>query len=413
MATRLSEVAVGSVVKLNENGVPTDFYVATHNYEVGLNGSGRTLLVRKDCYSLRRWHEDPDASYPDSELSIWLNNTYKNVLDYDIQELIGSTTFYYTPCVVGTSPVLTPVSRPVFMLSITELGHTVLHDGVPEGTELPISSMLRIAYRNGRATEQWTRTPEIYSTNNISKQRCAYSVNEEGNEERLSKTNSHGTRPAFTLPESLYLLDDGSLTVNVPPEISGDVVSGANIGIKNESISFSYTVNDADSAEATADEYLDGILINSRSVILGQSYSVEISGLDFQKVLNGEHVISVVANDGIADSTPYEVRFTKKVTSASVTLKEPLDADDEIQVAVLAIVGSVPADAEIQVLLTNNAHDEQPVWEDATAAVIARENYVFTNRTAQNGFAFNFRVTVSRGESDTAGYITSVGGAFQ
>ena len=63
--------------------------------------------------------------------------------------------------------------------------------------------------------------------------------------------------------------------------------------------------------------------------------------------------------------------------------------------------------------MTNNAKDDEPVWEDATAAVKNGTNIVFTNKTAQNGFAFNFKLDVSRGESDTGGTVTSVQGAFQ
>ena len=40
-------------------------------------------------------------------------------------------------------------------------------------------------------------------------------------------------------------------------------------------------------------------------------------------------------------------------------------------------------------------------------------NIVFTNSTAANGAAFNFRVSVSRGASGTSGYIEAVSGAFQ
>lgn len=46
--TTLDNTSVGSVVKLKEDGVLVDFYVAKHDYESGLNGVGRTLLVRKD-----------------------------------------------------------------------------------------------------------------------------------------------------------------------------------------------------------------------------------------------------------------------------------------------------------------------------------------------------------------------------
>ena len=53
------------------------------------------------------------------------------------------------------------------------------------------------------------------------------------------------------------------------------------------------------------------------------------------------------------------------------------------------------------------------MWEDCTTAVKTGANYVFENKTAANGFAFNFRLTAERGPSGEGGYITSVQGGFQ
>lgn len=79
----------------------------------------------------------------------------------------------------------------------------------------------------------------------------------------------------------------------------------------------------------------------------------------------------------------------------------------------LAVSGSIPADADFKVEVSNSANDETPVWEDCTAAVRAGMNHVFENETAANGFAFNFRLEVERGSSGLGGYITSVQGGFQ
>ena len=67
----------------------------------------------------------------------------------------------------------------------------------------------------------------------------------------------------------------------------------------------------------------------------------------------------------------------------------------------------------MEVLVTNNAKDTTPVWEDATVDVKNGANHVFTNKTAANGFAFNFKLSVERGASDTGGYISNIGGAFE
>ena len=63
--------------------------------------------------------------------------------------------------------------------------------------------------------------------------------------------------------------------------------------------------------------------------------------------------------------------------------------------------------------VTNNALDSSPVWQDATTEVKKGVNIVFENKTATNGAAFNFRVSVERGESGEGGYIEAVSGAFQ
>ena len=46
--TPLSELTEGTIIKINENGSPVEFYLAKHSYEPTLNGEGRELVVRKD-----------------------------------------------------------------------------------------------------------------------------------------------------------------------------------------------------------------------------------------------------------------------------------------------------------------------------------------------------------------------------
>ena len=85
-------------------------------------------------------------------------------------------------------------------------------------------------------------------------------------------------------------------------------------------------------------------------------------------------------------------------------MAQPIAASAPITAASLTVGGSVPDDAALTVRLTNNAADDQPVWQDATEAVRQGKNVLFANQTAANGPAFNFRVEVSRGPSGTGGY---------
>lgn len=403
--TTLGNKSVGSIIKLKENGTLVDFYVAKHDYENGLNGSGRTLVVRKDCYDTRQWHSSNVNAYASSAIDTWLNGTYKNLLDADIQSVIGTTKFYYTPGNGNTT--VTTLSRAIFLLSGTELGqsHTYMKT---EGTALSIASTLLIAYLNGSAVAQWTRSPLTGSTN------YAWNLDSLGILGYSSCSSTYGSRPAFTLPSTLSVSDDGSVSVNTAPTITGSYATGTNLGTKTAGFNLTYTVADADGDTVTVKEYLDNVLQRTYTATLGATNTFQcVTAANFQTVLNGSHTLKVIANDGKADSAAYTITFTKKVTKATVTLANALDADDTIQVMVMSLVGSVPADAKLEVLVTNNANDTNPVWEDATADIKNNVNHVFTNTTAANGFAFNFKLTVERGASDTGGYISNIGGAFE
>lgn len=403
--TTLGNKSVGSIVKLKENGVLVDFYVAKHDYENGLNGSGRTLVVRKDCYDTRQWHTSNVNAYATSAIDTWLNSTYKNLLDADIRGVIGTTKIKYTPgngnTAVGT------LERAIFLLSVTELGRSASYANT-EGTALSIASSLQIAYLNGSAVVQWTRSP------NTSSASYACCLNTDGNVSSYSCSGTYGSRPAFTLPSTLSVSDDGSVSVNTAPTISGSYATGTNLGTKTAGFNLTYTVADADGDTVTVKEYLDNVLQRTYTATLGATNTFQcVTAANFQTVLNGAHTLKVVANDGKADSAAYTITFTKKVTKATITLASALPADDIIQVMVMTLTSSIPADANLKVLVTNNANDSSPVWEDATADIKNGVNHVFTNKTAANGFAFNFKLSVERGASDTGGYISNIGGAFE
>ena len=403
--TTLGNKSVGSIVKLKENGVLVDFYVAKHDYENGLNGSGRTLVVRKDCYDTRQWHTSNVNAYSTSTIDTWNNNTYKNLLDADIRGVIGTTKIKYTPgngnTAVGT------LERAIFLLSVTELGRSASYANT-EGTALSIASSLQIAYLNGSAVVQWTRSPYTSNTSN------AYYLSTNGNVSNYVCYNTSGSRPAFTLPSTLSVSDDGSVSVNTAPTISGSYATGTNLGTKTAGFNLTYTVADADGDTVTVKEYLDNVLQRTYTATLGATNTFQcVTAANFQTVLNGAHTLKVVANDGKADSAAYTITFTKKVTKATITLASALPADDIIQVMVMTLTSSIPADANLKVLVTNNANDSSPVWEDATADIKNGVNHVFTNKTAANGFAFNFKLSVERGASDTGGYISNIGGAFE
>lgn len=210
MAQQLGQVAVGTLVKLNENGSPVKFYVAKHDYESGLNGAGRTLLVRKECYDNRVWNSVQVNTYASSTLDSWLNSDYKNLLDSDFLTVIGTTKFQYT---IGYGDkTLSTLERAIFQLSRTELGFTLPADANFEGNILPIASILQKAFLNGETNSQWTRTP------NTSYLTAAFFVYAGGSSDSTGVTAEAGSRPAFTVPSTLSVTDDGTLSLaSAPP----------------------------------------------------------------------------------------------------------------------------------------------------------------------------------------------------
>ena len=204
MATKLGNIAVGRLVKLKENGKLVSFYVAKHNYENSLNGMGRTLVVRKDCYDNRQWHSSNVNAYASSAIDSWLNGTYKNLLDADIRGVIGTTKIKYTPG--NGNNTVGALERAIFLLSATELNRSASWFNV-EGTALEIASSLQIAYMNGSAVAQWTRSLNTGGTHN------AVYLGTNGGVDDYNCSYIRGSRPCFTLPSGA-LFDEETMLFN-------------------------------------------------------------------------------------------------------------------------------------------------------------------------------------------------------
>ena len=223
MAT-LGSKDVLSIIKLKENGELVDFYVAGHNYESGLNGNGRTLVVRcRGCGDgSLQWNSTGINNYSGSDIDRWLNNTYAYRLDADIRAAMGTTAFYYTPG-NGNKTVGT-LRRAVFVLSGTEVGQSAGTSLNKEGTAL--SQTFRVALGNSptaSTTPYWTRSPAPGNT----KAAWAWSVNNRTTYD--VKTYGYLCLPAFTLPSTTRVNGDGTVSVNTAPTAPSSLTVPATI----------------------------------------------------------------------------------------------------------------------------------------------------------------------------------------
>lgn len=419
----LSTKAVGSTVKLTVNGKAREFIVVHQGkpssvYDESCNG---TWLLMKDIYENRVWQSGNINKYESSDIHSYLNNTFLKLFDSNIQGAIKQVKLPYRKNggsggsdQSGANGLLCKI----FLLSGYEIGFTTSDNPYfpVDGAKLSYfeagtgSSALnkRIAYLNGSAAYWWLRSPSTNYTSNVwyvYSNVCYYN----------DASNSFGIRPALILPSTLLVSDDGTVSTNTPPTItSTSGASGVNLGSKTAAFSFKYTPNDSDGDKLTVTEKLDGVVKKTRTnVTSGTQLTFECASTaaEFQKILNGTHTITIEVSDGKASAT-FTATFTKAVHKATITLKTPLAVSGDITAAVMSVVGQIPAGAVYKVEATNNAKDTSPVWQDVTAEVKSGANIVFKNKTAVNGAAFNFRITVERGTS-AGGYISGVSGAFQ
>ena len=421
MATRLGDMAVGSTVKIKVDGTLTDFLIVQQGnpdstiYDASCNG---TWVLMNVLYILQKW-DSKHKDYASSDISDYLRNSFFNLLEPGCRSAIKSVKIPYVDNeTVHDGANGLPVT--VFLLSASELGWTDSNMSVYEdGSRLSRfpndgQSHTRVAYYKGSSRYYWTRSEAPGDYDGI------FIVTSDGGHEVKSVyANDVGVRPAFILPKEQLVSSNGTIIWNQPPEVTSDAgATGAELGEKNAPFTVGYTVTDGDGDPMRIVEKVNGVALAVReNVATGTELTVQCLSEKalFQQILNGENTLVLEVGDG-KTTTEWTATFTKNVTSAVLSLTAPLTADDTITVAALTLEGSFPADMSLTVELTNNALDDSPVWENCTDIQSGESrafiHHAFTNKTAARGFAFNYKVTVARGESGVGGTITMIGGVI-
>ena len=414
MAT-LGELNVGDKLKIKENGVVANYVIVHKGKPSDLyddSCDGVWLLREKILEEERAWHgtnSDMSANdYENSDIEAWLNGDFLNMIDEKIRAEIKTVKIPFKKGVgtasTGVYSGTNGLSCKVFLLSGYEVGLTQ-----SDNSRLPIDGA-KLSYFSDNASRivilneiymiWWLRSPSA------SNEKSAFAVLQNGSCGSDLSYLSHGVRPALILPSSLSLS-----AFNSAPTIVSD--KSGDLGTIDGGFTCTYSVDDADAEDnVTVSLKMDDNEISSFSAVKQQNETFTLEGDDWLKTTNGEHTFTISASDGM-NTTTHAITFTRNLTELTVTLAQPLPADDVISACALNVDGSIPADTIRKFEVTNNALDTEPVWEDCTKKSQAGFSYVFTNKIAENGFAFNFRVTISRGASGSGGYITSISGGFE
>ena len=210
---------------------------------------------------------------------------------------------------------------------------------------------------------------------------------------------------------SEYTTSESRTIINNPaPVISG---TDDNLGVKSDAFSLYYVVTDEGEDRVTVSEALDGRVIKSFTATLGDTNTLSITGNEWLRLTNGEHIITITATDSIGSSVVRTYTFSKAVYSLSI-ISQGLGANTQPTRISLSVGRRVPTGATFRAYVCNNAFDTNPTWEDCTNEVELNMVYVFTN-TSKTAAAWGvaIKVTIDRGDAEGLCYIKEIGGTFE
>ena len=242
---RLGAKAVGSIVKIKVNGAAKDFIIVHQGkpssvYDDSCNG---TWLLMKDIYEKRQWNSSNTNDYANSTIHSYLNSTFLNLLEPNIKRAIKQVKLPYRKG-SGSSETVTSgsngLSAKIFLLSAAETSFSHAYMPSGEGTELAYfkgcaddsSDSKRVAYFGRTADFWWLRSPSCNGYSNYT----LYVGSDGGLDDYLSPS-SYGIRPAFVLPSTLLVSDDGTVSTNTAPStpwnisVPSSIMGGTNISI--------------------------------------------------------------------------------------------------------------------------------------------------------------------------------------
>lgn len=238
---KLGTKAVGSIVKLKVGGTATEFIVVHQGkpgsmYDESCNG---TWLLMKDCYESCAWNMTNVNTYESSDIHSYLNNTFLNLFESNIRDVIKQVKLPYRrnggPTGSNQSGA-NGLSCKVFLLSGYEVGFTT-----SDSSDLPVDSAKlshfesgtgssannkRIAYLNGSVAYWWLRSPSIDNA------KLVWRVSTNGDySNNGSPSNSNGVRPALILPQDMEVDSSGNVTPP-PPATHKTLVNGTAYEVK-------------------------------------------------------------------------------------------------------------------------------------------------------------------------------------
>ena len=415
-AVQLKNKAAGTVLKIKENGAYQNFILLQLGYQGNANIA---LVVRQDIFDLRVYEPNEDGStqhnYSVRSIDSFAIGNFLNKIDARIGGQIHTV---HIPYVVGGSYAFPDnfttnikyLNRKCFILSAAEMNPDSTSR---DGTHIAYfnSDARRVAKFSGTGTAYWTRTP-AKSTDKLKNWKLVKLVGSNGwmydSGGEMHYAENMGFRPAFCLPSTLWVNDDGTVTTNTAPTISG---SNQNLGNKNANFNITYSVNDVNTSDAlTITEKRDSTTIrtiNNATRNLTYTIPITITGVTL-----GAHTVTITVTDGKGGTATRTYTFTRVNAAPTISGSDQnlgaknmgfaltyrvADADNDaltvtekLNSKVLQTINNAPkntditleiSDAEVYALALDSSNKVTIEARDPNGGVAYR-NYTFTRANA-------------------------------
>lgn len=206
---------------------------------------------------------------------------------------------------------------------------------------------------------------------------------------------------------------------NRPPSISG---ANEDLGTIMVPPTKTYTVTEPEGNPFTITEKINGTVIRSFEGVAGREETVTIPhDLWIRLDLDTPHSLTVEATDSQGLTSTRTFTFVRTETHIEFMLdfdnpdvEAHFTLDGMPKRVLVTLEQYLPPGSSIEfVKVCNNAMDEVPTWEDATAAVSAGRGYLFTNQTkTAASWRINIWISIAKGTATERVRLDGFGGAF-
>lgn len=168
--------------------------------------------------------------------------------------------------------------------------------------------------------------------------------------------------------------------------------------------SIKYQVSDFHGGDVTVREKINGVTVKTIEMApQNQDITFNLTSELLNEIEVGDNAtITFEATNADGAIVTREHTFKRIHDRLRFSLRNPIDTSALAKRIIVNLVGSIPSGTTTKVLATNNAFDEEPVWEDITESINNKRSHVFSNTTSEDESEFGINVEIEILKNDQA-----------